>query len=164
MSFLKDKRTFITAALLGGAAVVLLILLWPANKSVNGYKTIPVVVGSQTYIADIADTPALQQLGLSGRSSLSSKTAMLFVFSQAGRYSFWMKDMKFSIDMLWLDQDGAVVTIAADATPESFPNSFTPTADSTYVLELPAGTARRENINIGNRIIFDKNILRNTSN
>lgn len=186
MSFVKDKRTFIAAALLGGVVVVLLVVGWPkpaispgytktlesiststsSSRVVNNiqYNTIPVTVGSKVFIADIADTEALHELGLSGRSTLGSEEAMLFVFPFPGRYSFWMKDMNFPIDMIWLDQDGTVVSIAARATPQSFPKSFTPTADSTFVIELPADTVTLQNIKIGDRLIFDKKLLKNTSN
>ncbi len=186
MSFIKDKRTFIAAALLGGVAVVLLVAGWPkpalspgymktlvsissstsSSRVVNNieYNTIPVTVGSKIFTADIADTEALQELGLSGRLALGPEEAMLFVFPFPGRYAFWMKDMNFPIDMIWLDQDGTVITIAARATQQSFPKSFTPVADSTFVIELPADTAALLNIKIGDRLVFDKKLLKNSSN
>ena len=79
---------------------------------------------------------------------------MLFVFPSDGKSSFWMKDMLFSIDMLWIDADGRVVFIVPDASPASYPKSCTPTTQSRYVLELPAGFAMQHTIEVGSKVTF----------
>jgi hypothetical protein len=62
-----------------------------------------------SYITEIADEPAERALGLSAHMSLEEGYAMLFVFDEMGRYPFWMKDMDFAIDMLWIDDMQRVV-------------------------------------------------------
>ncbi len=104
--------------------------------------------------ADIADTPALQERGLSGRASLGARSGMLFVFQTPGMYSFWMKDMDFPIDMIWIGADKRVVKIDEGASPSSYPNTFRPTADVQYVLEVNSGFARKLGIVTGTKLVF----------
>jgi uncharacterized protein len=100
----------------------------------------------RTHVADIA---ALRERGLSGRKGLAENEAMLFVFDKIGRPGFWMQDMLFSIDMLWLDSDKRVVYILPNIAPETYPNVFKPPADSQYVLEMTANNASRIGIQVG---------------
>src|ERR1700679_2272851 len=60
----------------------------------------------------LAQTQAQEELGLGDRDSLAAGQGMLFVFAQDGKYAFWMKDMRFSIDIIWFAADGEVVYIA----------------------------------------------------
>lgn len=89
----------------------------------------------------VADTDALREQGLSGREPLGKNQTMLFIFDNDSRSGFWMKDMKFSIDIVWLDVSKKVVTIKDNASPESYPEVFYPTSPARYVLELDAGRA-----------------------
>src|SRR5581483_7593288 len=59
-------------------------------------------VGSSTFNVEMATTPAEQACGLSGREGLADGTGMFFVFGSGGMQSFWMKDMKFPIDIVWI--------------------------------------------------------------
>ena len=88
--------------------------------------------------------------GLSGRSSLSESSAMLFVFDiESDRYCFWMKDMKFDIDILWLDSKKRIVDAKYAASPSSYPEEFCPKSAARYVLELAAGQALKNGLIIG---------------
>jgi uncharacterized membrane protein (UPF0127 family) len=77
---------------------------------------------------------------------------MLFVFEKPGHYGFWMKDMHFNIDMIWLDEAFKVVYIQPDATPESYPTSYGQEAEAKYVLETNAGFAKVHNIRLGQQL------------
>lgn len=68
-----------------------------------------VTVDGQTFAVSVADTPSERSLGLSGKSALENDEGMLFVFRENGRYGFWMKDMKFSIDIVWIDENRRIV-------------------------------------------------------
>ncbi len=128
----------------------------PANiKSVQ--------LGGQNVQVDLALTTATQEQGLSGRTSLAPNTGMLFVFPTPNKYLFWMKDMNFPIDMIWLapsvggDDDAKVVYIAKDATPASYPSTFGPGAndqDALYVIEVPSGFADANNLKVGDSVLF----------
>jgi len=90
----------------------------------------------------IARTDAELEHGLYGRAALASNEGMLFIFQADGFWQFWMKDMNFPIDMIWLDSSDKIVGIKENATPDSYPQTFTSQAPARYVLELPAGFAK----------------------
>jgi len=111
-------------------------------------------IGGAELVLDLALTPATQAQGLSGRKSIASDAGMLFVFSTPSKYSFWMKDMDFSIDMIWLDASGTIVYIQKNATPQSYPKTFTPTTDASYVLEVATGFSAKHNLKVGDQTEF----------
>ena len=60
---------------------------------------------------EVADTQASRELGLSGREKMGDDEGILFVFDTPGRYGFWMKDMQFPLDIIWINQNGVVVNM-----------------------------------------------------
>lgn len=91
---------------------------------------------------EVMDTSELRSRGLSGRESLDNSKGMLFVFDYvSAEHCFWMKDMKFSIDMVWLDAEKHVVTVRPGVAPESYPDKFCPDLQAKYGLELASGRA-----------------------
>lgn len=105
--------------------------------------------------AEIVSTPLAQMQGLSGRSSIDEHKGMLFVFNQDGNYSFWMKDMLFSIDMIWLDSDGVIVHIEHNISPDTYPESFSSPMPAKMVLEIQAGIAKKSQLKIGDQLSFE---------
>ncbi|QQG38342.1 MAG: DUF192 domain-containing protein [Candidatus Kaiserbacteria bacterium] len=109
----------------------------------------------------VADTDEERQLGLSGREGLAQDEGMLFIFPEDGLHAFWMKDMLFSIDILWLSAEGKIVHIEKSVSPDTFPSSFSPSAPARYVLELPAGFSERytvmqgDVVHLGSATLFD---------
>ena len=89
----------------------------------------------------VAHTPELRGLGLSGVEELGDNEGMLFIFEEAGKNGFWMKDMLMSIDMIFVDSDGKVVLVEENVSPDTFPESFGSETESRYVIELAAGRA-----------------------
>ena len=123
------------------------------------YMTKQVTIGNTTIAVQIADTDEKRQLGLSGRASLNEGEGMLFIFDEQGELAFWMKDMLFTIDIIFADQDGKVVTIYKEVSPESYlkspPEVFTSDAEALYVLEVPAGFAEKHGISQNSKIIVE---------
>lgn len=113
-----------------------------------------VYIGQKQLKTLIVTTDKDRAQGLSGRQSLAPYDAMLFVFDTPAPYGFWMKDMLFSIDIIWLDSFKKVVHVKEDARPESYPEIFTPETSAKYVLEVPAGFARENNVKIGSEFSF----------
>jgi len=107
-------------------------------------------VGSTTITVELATTEAEREQGLSGRASLAEGSGMLFVFDEDGDWGIWMKDMQFAIDILFLSENGSVVSINANVSPDTYdtdpPQIFYPPLAVRYVLELPAGYAAAHNI------------------
>jgi len=103
---------------------------------------------------ELAQTPDEKIQGLSGRNSLSANTGMLFVYDQPDFYLFWMKDMQFPIDILWIDKNYKIIDITKNLQPESFPQTFAPSAPVQYVLEVNAGFADINGVRIKDDLDF----------
>ncbi len=101
---------------------------------------------------EVVDTPATRQIGLSNRDSLGNDQAMLFVFDEDDKHGIWMKDMRFSLDIVWLDSDREIVTIRENVSPSTFPEAFRPDKDSRYVIELNAGDAQKHDLEVGDQL------------
>ncbi len=103
---------------------------------------------------EIANSEEERIKGLSGRQDLPRDTGLLFTFDEAGFPGIWMKDMNFSIDILWLDENFKVVDILEEASPASFPEVFIPKEKSKYVLEVNAGFVKEKKIVIGDKLVI----------
>lgn len=122
---------------------------------------VAVRIGDGVYNARLAETPAQLERGLSGTKHLGSNEGMLFVFDHDAKWSIWMKDMNFPIDIIWMDQDKKVVHIVKNASPDNYPQErFTPKSDARYVLEVPAGSVDARSININGTAHFDLNQIK----
>ncbi|MBU0612056.1 DUF192 domain-containing protein, partial [Patescibacteria group bacterium] len=98
-----------------------------------------VEIARKTLKVGIALTKEEQKEGLSGKDILRDDEGMLFVFSNPEKYAFWMKNMNFPIDIIWIGEDLRVIYVKKDARPESYPEVFVPTENATYVLEVISG-------------------------
>lgn len=110
---------------------------------------IDVMIGGSVIVAEVADTPAKQQQGLSGRSGLGPDRGMLFVYDESRIPSFWMKDMNFALDIIWIGHEKTVVGITENISPDTYPQTFSPDQPVQYVLEVPAGYANRTGVEVG---------------
>jgi uncharacterized membrane protein (UPF0127 family) len=113
-----------------------------------------VSIGSQVVHVRIADTDKSREKGLSGTSGLGENEGMLFIFAVPGRWGLWMKDMKYSIDMLWLDGNKKIIYKVENVSPDTFPKVFLPDKDARYVLELPAGFSSKNQVSLGQVVGF----------
>ena len=100
-----------------------------------------VVIAGTTINVEIAQTEAEREQGLSGNKPLADDEGMLFIFDKPGYHGFWMKDMLFSIDIIWISADKKIVHIETNLSPDTYPKSFSPFEPAQYVLEVNAGTA-----------------------
>lgn len=115
-------------------------------------------IGDAVFSAQVAKTDEQRTKGLSGKPSLANDEAILFVYDTDGKWPVWMKEMRFPIDIVWLDKDKKVVHIVKNAPPESYPyESFAPMENARYVVELAAGTVAKKAIEIGGQARFDEN-------
>lgn len=101
---------------------------------------------------EVANTKASRELGLSGRPSIGDDEGLLFVFDKPGKYGFWMKDMNFPLDLIWINQNGLVVDIERKLTPGSYPSTFINEVDASYVLEINAGLAEKFGLYLGSKV------------
>lgn len=118
------------------------------------YQTKDIIINNVTIHTLIADTDPLRELGLGGRDGLDTDTGMFFVFQKDGIYPFWMKDMRFSIDMIWISHDKKIIYMAQNIAPSTYPMSFGPQTLARYVLEVPANYAVQHGFMIGDAVSF----------
>lgn len=87
-------------------------------------------------------TEAAREHGLSGRKYLAKNSGMLFVFPKEDYYAFWMKDMLFPIDIIWMDKNYKVVYIKKNVQPCTLLHcvQYIPDKPAQYVLEVLPGT------------------------
>ena len=105
---------------------------------------------------EVADTFKKRSLGLGKRTSLKKGWGMLFVFEKRKPHRFWMKDMHFPLDIIWLDNN-RIVDIIHDAKPDNSkdePEVMTSPAPVNFVLEIAAGRAAKLRLKTGQRLKF----------
>ena len=110
-------------------------------------------IGDTKIIVEVADTKESLIQGLSGRKSLEENSGMYFVLGEKKIATFWMRDMTFPLDIIWIE-DGKIVEINENAPVPT--NDITPTYTSTqpvtHVLEVNAGFASKHNIELGSTV------------
>ena len=120
--------------------------------------TTRMTIGSTVFSVEVASTTIEQTRGLSGRAQLEQNEGMLFLFNSPSVQNFWMKDMNFAIDMVWIG-GGKVLGFAENAVPQpgaplwglkiySSPNGV------DTVLEVNAGTVAKDGIKIGDSVVI----------
>ncbi len=138
--------------------------IWPSNIDSHNVavRNDPlhsgeVRIGSTTLSVEIPQTTEQKEKGLSGRSLLESNKGMFFIFDTPDRYGFWMPDMYFPIDIVWINSDLRIVDIAREVFPASYPKVFYPNTEALYVLEVRAGLAEELGWTVGMPIAFHVN-------
>ena len=123
----------------------------------SAYQQAQLRVGLAQFFVEIADTPEKQTLGLSGSEALGAGRGMLFVFSRSAMHGFWMKDMKFPIDIIWIN-NGKVIGFAERAQPDdrSDREVYYPPSPIDMVLEIGAGEVARQGIRVGDVVRLEK--------
>jgi len=104
----------------------------------------------------VASTEQAREAGLSNRTFLCPNCCLLFEFEEPGRPGFWMKDMKFALDIVFLDANYSVVDLwqnAVPCTPQECQLRY-PRADSKYVVEVNAGRAAELGLEKGARAVI----------
>ena len=146
------RYTLALAACVVVAAVVI-ALVWREPSAQEEFSTVR--IGGQMVRVVIADTPALRARGLSGRGALAPDEGMLFVFEEDGLHTFWMKDMRFAIDILWISREGVVVDIRQNVAPETYPATFAPRREARYAIELPTGFVEAHAVQEGDALLIE---------
>ena len=104
---------------------------------------------------EVVATDKARQRGLMFRKSMPQDRGMFFIFEQEALLSFWMKNTRFPLDIIWIDQNKNIVDIYEYALPcKDVCKTITPQAHAQFVLEVNAGFAKRHGINIGDSLNF----------
>lgn len=144
-----DKRALI---LLGFLILVLIVAAYvKSGKPATSGELKRLRVGDNEYSVELADTLLSQARGLSGRERLLENHGMLFVFPSPSLQAFWMKDMQFPLDFIWINGGKVIgVTENVPVVPEN--NIQRPPSPADMVLEVSAGTVARDKIRIGDEV------------
>lgn len=143
------------SVILSFAALILVIAAYVVyqNLSLPSAK-----IDGHSFKLLIAKTEKERQTGLSKYKSLPQDEAMVFIFDKSGNYSFWMKDMKFPIDIIFTNE-GKIVTIYNNIpnpknSSENLP-IYSPTQSTNKVLEINAGLSKKYNFKVGEKVEFN---------
>ncbi len=127
----------------------------PAEKSSLKNSSTTVKINNHTFKVELAQTPKEQQAGLSGREKLAEDEGMLFIFDKPDYYNFWMKNMKFPIDIIFL-KDDKVISVGENAKPpatgDTNPPIIKPAGPVNKVLEINSGLSKKYDIKKGDSV------------
>lgn len=120
-------------------------------------KSATATIGNTVFTIEVASTTVSRARGLSWREGLGEHEGMLFTFMSTGMHGFWMKDMKFALDMIWI-KDDVVAGFSENAVPEPGVSMwklkmYYPPNPVDKVLEVNAGTVQKYGIKIGDAVV-----------
>jgi uncharacterized membrane protein (UPF0127 family) len=119
------------------------------------YRNLTVTIEGYNISAFVADTDDKRSKGLSGIENMSGNQGMLFVFNNPSKQGFWMKEMMFPIDIIWLDSNNSVIHIEKKLQPCTsvlLCTVYSPSRDAKYVLETISGFADLHSVNEGDKM------------
>jgi uncharacterized protein len=145
-------------------AVFLALAITGFIISLNLSKQPEATIKGKTFKLLVAKSEEDRQIGLSKYHRLPQDTGMIFIFDKPAIYSFWMKNMNFPIDILYINGD-RIVTIYKNQKPESSGNPpvLNPKEEVDKVLEINAGLSDKYKIQEGDKVDF-KNLDENSGN
>lgn len=109
-----------------------------------------ILIGNSLLTVEVADNDLKRLKGLSKRTALDKNKGMLFIFEKPGYYNFWMKDMNFSLDFIWVDNN-KIIDLTKNVS-KNYKNIFTAKNKFDKVIEVNAGFIKTNNIQIGDEI------------
>lgn len=151
------KKVIIAASVIAVMAIAIAVVMPFITQSdqtqppIYDYEVRKITIDDVLLDVEIADDSEKIEKGLMFREMLPENRGMLFVFDEERKYQFWMMNMKFNLDMIWLDANGRVVHIVEDAKPcidaaHTSLCTFNPDEPAKYVLEVNSGFVQKYGI------------------
>ena len=144
----KENKIFLGLLLILAVAVWSYFFLQDSNSTDGDSKIIS--INNEKFKIESARSPEEQQKGLGGRENLCADCGMLFEFTQEDKHSFWMRDMKFPLDIIWISSN-KVVFVVKNISPDN-QNVFAPPVKANKVLEINAGISDKYEIREGSKV------------
>ena len=144
----------IGAILLAQKYLKINIFSLPGKNSTAAITT--VTINNYTFKVKVAKSQKEQEIGLSETDQLPQDQGMIFIFDKPDYYSFWMKNMKFPIDIIYINND-KIVTVKSNAQPlvkQENPIIYKPTDPTDKVLEINAGLSKKYNFEKDDKVII----------
>ena len=137
----------------------LLVLVWLIARQNKTLRLETLHLGTRVLHVEVARGSAALSKGLGDRDAIGSD-GMLFVLPMRDIPHFWMKDMRFGLDFVWIDQGKVIAVLpnikSAQGVPDSQLEIYTPGMPTTHVLELPMGDISKRGIHIGDSVLLGK--------
>jgi uncharacterized protein len=134
------------------SAIILVLAVWLAGCQPEANT---VCIRKACVRVKLAQDQNSRETGLMFRKPLAYREGMLFVFERPDRYGFWMKNVSFPIDIIWISQNKTVVDMKSEVPLcQGSCQTYFPASAVLYVLEVSAGFARKEGIQIGDTVRF----------
>jgi uncharacterized protein len=153
---------------MGVAGIGILLLAMPQKSEQNSSPMTPMFKkqgevtlnskdGKSSIVIDveIADDDSKREVGMMGRPVMEEKQGMLFVFQEDYQASFWMKNTILSLDMLFINRAGEIITIHKNTTPFS-EQSYSASGMVLYVLEVNAGFTDKYGVKEGDSMLWKR--------
>ena len=159
----KDMMYFITWCLticliLGGSAFPFSTSSAFSSPQPSGLATVTTPDGFTIY-SEIADTPGKRTIGLMYRTHMAPDHGMLFLFTDSKRWTFWMKNTKMALDILWLDKESKIVHVETHVPicqrTDNLCPRYRPKTPAVQVLELRAGQAAKLKLTPGVKLTIE---------
>lgn len=152
-----NKKVIYILVFLISFIIIFTGIYWFLLKSKPGkLEVVRVTVGAQTFNAELANTIRSRAQGLSGHAPLSEIEGMYFTFPLKARYPFWMKDMAYPLDIVWI-ADGKIVGVSENIPAPEDKNiltlpTYSPPQVVSAVLELNAGAVKKFGLKVGDEV------------
>lgn len=154
MNFKKPKITRTFVIIFG----ILILLAVPI--SITGFTIVSqekVCHENKCFNVEIADDDFERAKGLMFVRNLEKDRGMLFIFNKSAKHSFWMKNTKIPLDIIWMNSQKEIIYVKHNAQPcdsDVLCETFAPDKDAKYVLEINAGLSKRFGINETGKMSF----------
>lgn len=135
--------------------LALVIVTLPLILSIRLFQTPTTTINGQTFRLTVAADEKEKEVGLSNRTSLPNDMGMIFPFEEEGFHSFWMKGMKFPIDIIFIRDSRIVDILAQVKPPKSSSESLTvykPKELADAVLEMNSGLSKKYQFKAGDLV------------
>lgn len=151
------KKMFLTFAIF-----IILVIGMVVTKNYlqenPSWKTAKATIKNHSFKLHIAKSSKDKQIGLSQKKNLPDDYAMIFPFEKPDYYSFWMRNMVFPIDIIFI-KDNSIVTIYPDIKPPASQNDilqiFKPKIPADTVLEIKSGLSQKYDFKEGDKVTIE---------
>ena len=136
--------------------IYVLLFLTTTPLMASNFNFLTVCIKNNCFYSRVADNPRSRTKGLMNELSMPKNEGVLFVFPFEMKPSFWMKNMKFPLDILFINDDDVIVYIVKNAPPckQKKCQSFQTTRPASKVLEINAGLCKELNIHVGEKVSY----------
>lgn len=128
------------------------------TRKIDSYPHQTATVGGESFTLLVTKSESERAIGLSAIDKLPKNYGMLFkVYPGSG---IWMKDMKYPIDIIWVDSENQISYLVDSAQPSSYPeiiykNPSQSSANDAYIIEINSGEIKRLQLKLGDEIILN---------